>query len=97
MTILVYCLPTDAKEKDIYKFFSVNNCGKIRDIRMIKDQRTGKSKGVAYVEFFHADSVQKSLALHNRPFILKGKEIPFHEIKIQHSQAEKNRAAAAAR
>jgi RNA-binding protein 39 len=52
MTVLIYCLPTAAKEKDIYKFFQKHEVGKIRDIRIIRDQRSGKSKGVAYVEFF---------------------------------------------
>jgi len=41
-----------AKEKDIWNFFSKAECGKIRDIRIIRDQRSGKSKGVAYVEFY---------------------------------------------
>lgn len=48
-TILVYCLPLKAKEKDIWNFFYKANIGRIRDIRIIKDGRSGKSKGVAYV------------------------------------------------
>lgn len=48
-TILVYCLPLKAKEKDIWNFFSNANSGKIRDIRIIRDARSGRSKGVAYV------------------------------------------------
>ena len=54
MTVLVYCLPLKAKEKDIWNFFIKNNSGKIRDIRIIRDARSGRSKGVAYVEFYNA-------------------------------------------
>lgn len=32
---------------------------------MIKDIRTGKSKGIAYIEFFYEDSVFKALALNS--------------------------------
>ena len=54
---MIYSLPLSAKEKDIYNFFSVHKSGKIRDIRAIRDPRTGKSKGVAYVEFWDLLSV----------------------------------------
>ena len=76
-------------------FFYENDCGKIRDIRIIKDGRSGKSKGVAYVEFYTSESIQKALTLGDRPFKLKERQ--FMGLKIQHSQAEKNRAAAAAK
>ncbi len=51
-TIIVYCLPLKAKEKHIWRFFYDSGCGKVRDIRIIRDARSGRSKGVAYVEFF---------------------------------------------
>jgi len=47
-------LPLKAKEKDIWNFFFRANCGKIRDIRIIRDARSGRSKGVAYVEFYNS-------------------------------------------
>lgn len=95
MTILVYCLPLKAKEKEIWNFFIKANCGKIRDIRIIRDVRSGRSKGVAYVEFYNAESVQKALAMSDMPFELKGRH--FNGLRVQHSQAEKNRAAAVAK
>ncbi|MCB0369274.1 MAG: hypothetical protein KDD45_07405 [Bdellovibrionales bacterium] len=95
MTILVYCLPLKAKEKDIWNFFNKYNCGKIRDIRIIRDARSGRSKGVAYVEFYNAESVQKALTMTDMPFDLKGRQ--FSGLRVQHSQAEKNRAAAVAK
>lgn len=44
-TILVNRLHLKADEQHIYKFFKNNECGKIRDIKIIKDSRSGKSKG----------------------------------------------------
>jgi hypothetical protein len=52
---------------------------------------------VAYVEFFTSESVQKALTLHQKIFILEGRNLPACPIVIQHSQAEKNRAALAAK
>lgn len=95
MTVLVYCLPLKAKEKDIWNFFIKNNSGKIRDIRIIRDARSGRSKGVAYVEFYNSESVQRALTMSDMPFELKGRH--FGGLRVQHSQAEKNRAAAVAR
>jgi hypothetical protein len=45
-TILVNRLPLHANEREIYNFFARDKgVGKIRDVRLIKDQRSGKSKG----------------------------------------------------
>lgn len=45
-TILVNRLPLHADEKSIYMFFAKDKgVGKIRDVRLIRDQRSGKSKG----------------------------------------------------
>lgn len=51
-----------ANEQDLWRFFKENNCGKVRDIRIIRDQRTMKVKGLAYVEFFTPESVLMALA-----------------------------------
>jgi hypothetical protein len=47
------------------------------------------------VEFYTSDAVQKALTMSDRPFELKNRE--FMGLRVQHSQAEKNRAAAAAK
>ena len=60
----------------------------MRDIRIIRDARNGRSKGIAYVEFYDQDSVLKAISLSGRQFM-------GNAIKFQHSQAEKNRLAAA--
>ena len=62
----------------------------MRDIRLIRDQRSGKSKGVGYVEFGDAESVMKALALNGIAF--KGQPL-----LVQASMAEKNRLAQAAK
>ena len=58
----------------------------MRDIRLIRDQRSGKSKGVGYVEFYDLESVMKALALNGIAF--KGQPL-----LVQASMAEKNRMA----
>lgn len=45
------------KEKDLFNFFAQSNIGRIIDIKVIRDTRTGKSKGVAYIEFESQESV----------------------------------------
>jgi RNA-binding protein 39 len=87
-TVLVVRLHIKATEYDVYKFFSTAGVGKVRDVKIIRDTRTGKSKGVAYVEFYTPDSVLKSMTL-------SGQMINGQAISVQPSQAEKNRAAAA--
>ena len=101
LTVLMYSLPLKAKEKHIYQFFQMviikeifkYQCGKIRDIRIIRDQRSGRSRGVAYIEFYQDESIPMALALNDRLFIMDGKEVQGQAVKIQMSQAEKNRAA----
>jgi len=53
-----------AEEKEIFGFFKQAQLGKIRDIRIIRDNR-GKSKGIAYVEFYTPESVLMALAMSN--------------------------------
>lgn len=89
-TVLVVRLHIKANEYDVYKFFSNAGVGKVRDVKIIRDTKTNKSKGVAYVEFYTPDSVLKSMTL-------SGQMINGQAISVQPSQAEKNRAAAATR
>eukprot|EP00742_Colponemidia_sp_Colp-10_P003262 GILJ01003472.1.p1 GENE.GILJ01003472.1~~GILJ01003472.1.p1 ORF type:complete len:486 (-),score=71.99 GILJ01003472.1:36-1442(-) len=86
-TVLVLKLHPKAGEREIYEFFS-KAAGKVRDVRIIKDQRSGKSKGVAYVEFYEPTTVYKAISL-------SGSVLMDQQILVQVSQAEKNRVAAA--
>eukprot|EP00747_Dinoflagellata_sp_TGD_P027521 gnl/TRDRNA2_/TRDRNA2_132661_c0_seq3.p1 gnl/TRDRNA2_/TRDRNA2_132661_c0~~gnl/TRDRNA2_/TRDRNA2_132661_c0_seq3.p1 ORF type:complete len:456 (-),score=108.00 gnl/TRDRNA2_/TRDRNA2_132661_c0_seq3:131-1498(-) len=88
-TVMIVCLHHKADERDVYEFFS-SNCGKVRDVQIIRDARTGRSKGLAYIEFYLQESTLKALALSGNP--IKGQAV-----RVQPSQAEKNRAAQAAK
>ncbi|CAK9297547.1 unnamed protein product [Gordionus sp. m RMFG-2023] len=87
-TVLFMQLGPYVNERDIMDFLkSVGKKTKdVRDIRLIVDSRTRKSKGLAYVEFKEPESVQFALGLN-------GKKIRSRPIVVQHSQAEKNRLA----
>eukprot|EP00929_Paragymnodinium_shiwhaense_P105462 TRINITY_DN704_c0_g1_i1.p1 TRINITY_DN704_c0_g1~~TRINITY_DN704_c0_g1_i1.p1 ORF type:complete len:501 (+),score=142.51 TRINITY_DN704_c0_g1_i1:86-1504(+) len=88
-TVMIICLHHKADERDVYEFFS-GNAGKVRDVQIIRDARTGRSKGLAYVEFYLQEATLKALALSGQP--VKGQAV-----RVQPSQAEKNRAAQAAK
>lgn len=73
LTVLIADLSLKATEKDIWEFFTrvgeiciydaYQHAGKVSDIQLIKDGRSGKSKGLGYVEFHDAESVLKALNL----------------------------------
>lgn len=52
------------EEREIFDFFS--DVGKVVDIQLIRDTRTYKSKGLAYIEFEDRRSVPHALALSGR-------------------------------
>lgn len=89
LTVLVANLHMKITEREIYELFS-DGAGKIRDIQLVRDQRTGRPKGVAYVEFYTNDSVIKALSMSGH-FLLN------QPIRVTASQAEKNRAAKASK
>ena len=62
-TILIYRLHLDAREKDLFNFFMAAGIGKVVDIKVIRDPRTNRSKGAAYVEFASQDSVMLAVAM----------------------------------
>jgi len=69
-------------ERDLFDFFS--HVGKVEDIRMIRDQRTQKSKGLAYVEFWEKEAVMKAVSL-------TGQLVNNFPITVQVTQSEKNK------
>ena len=103
LTVLVLQMPLHAKEYDIYQLFSKAGCGKIRDIQIIRDPKNGRSKGVAYCEFYSQDSVFKALTLSGTLFQDSTIKVIYtcfflylFFFKVQPSHAEKNRAHARA-
>jgi RNA-binding protein 39 len=60
-TVFVAQIHPKVNERDLFEFFS--HVGRVEDIRLIRDQRTQKSKGLCYVEFWEKDSVGKAVTL----------------------------------
>jgi len=60
----------------------------VRDVRLITDNKTRRSKGIAYVEFGEVESVPLAMGL-------DGQRLLGVPIIVQASQAEKNRLGAA--
>ena len=61
----------------------------MKDVRIITDNKTRRSKGIAYIEFIEVDSVPLAMGL-------TGQRLLGVPIIVQASQAEKNRLANAA-
>lgn len=60
-TVFVSQIHPKVDERDLFEFFS--HVGRVEDIRLIRDQRTHKSKGLCYVEFWERESVPKAVTL----------------------------------
>ncbi|KAL0484872.1 RNA-binding protein [Acrasis kona] len=63
-TVFISRLPATVVEKDIVDFFNI--CGRVREVQLIRDRFTGKSKGFAYVELAEESSVIPALSLNGR-------------------------------
>ncbi|XP_051967559.1 RNA-binding protein 39-like isoform X1 [Xyrauchen texanus] len=85
----VFCMQLAARirPRDLEEFFSA--VGKVRDVRIISDRNSRRSKGIAYIEFVDSTSVPLAIGL-------SGQRLLGVPIIVQASQAEKNRAAALA-
>ncbi|XP_059807285.1 RNA-binding protein 39-like [Hypanus sabinus] len=81
-TILCLQLSGQIRPRDLERFFST--VGKVRDVKIISDRSSRRSKGIAYVEFYSIDSVPQAIGL-------SGTKLLGVPIIIQASQAEKNR------
>ncbi|KAG0499717.1 hypothetical protein HPP92_003999 [Vanilla planifolia] len=80
-TVFAYQMPLKATERDVYEFFS--KAGKVRDVRLIMDRNSRRSKGVGYVEFYDAMSVPMAIAL-------SGHQLLGQPVMVKPSEAEKN-------
>ncbi len=86
-TVFVTQLQAKATQTDLKKFFKT--VCKVKDVVMLLDKRTGRSKGSAYVEVASLDDVPKALMLDNIPFVFRDGGIGF-PIRVKASEAEKN-------
>lgn len=86
-TVVCMQLAAKIRPRDLEEFFS--SVGKVNDCRLITDNKTRRSKGIAYVEFEEIETVALALGL-------SGQKLLAVPILVQSSQvgAEKNRLAA---
>ncbi|KAF0930924.1 hypothetical protein E2562_037136 [Oryza meyeriana var. granulata] len=80
-TVFAFQLSLKADERDVYEFFS--RAGKVRDVRLIMDRNSRRSKGVGYIEFYDAMSVPMAIAL-------TGQMLLGQQVMVKPSEAEKN-------
>ncbi|XP_074556243.1 uncharacterized protein LOC141812096 [Curcuma longa] len=80
-TVFAYQMPLKASERDAYEFFS--QAGKVRDVRLIMDRNSRRSKGVGYIEFYDVMSVPLAIAL-------SGQLLLGQPVMVKPSEAEKN-------
>ncbi|WOG84183.1 hypothetical protein DCAR_0103364 [Daucus carota subsp. sativus] len=80
-TVFAYQICLKADERDVYEFFS--RAGKVRDVRLIMDRNSRRSKGVGYIEFYDAMSVPMAIAL-------SGQTLLSQPVMVKPSEAEKN-------
>ncbi|XP_078441961.1 uncharacterized protein LOC144711784 isoform X2 [Wolffia australiana] len=80
-TVFAYQINLKADERDVYEFFS--RAGKVRDVRLIMDRNSRRSKGVGYIEFYDVMSVPMAIALSGQ--LLRGQPV-----MVKPSEAEKN-------
>ncbi|XP_054777097.1 uncharacterized protein LOC129285423 [Prosopis cineraria] len=80
-TVFAYQISLKADERDVYEFFS--RAGKVRDVRLIMDRISRRSKGVGYIEFYDVMSVPMAIALSGQPLLGQ-------PVMVKPSEAEKN-------
>lgn len=80
----VFCMQLSQRirPRDLEDFFSA--VGTVRDVKLIADKHSKRSKGIAYVEFKDMESIPLALGL-------SGQKVLGVPIIVQPSQAEKNK------
>ena len=81
-TVLCMQLSQRVGQRNLEEFFS--SVGKVREVRLIMDNKSRRHKGVAYIEFREPASVPLALGL-------SGQKLGGYPIQIQPTQAQKNR------
>ncbi|KAJ3347472.1 hypothetical protein HDU83_002071 [Entophlyctis luteolus] len=85
-TVFIMQLAARVRESDIFDFFQDNGAGKVRDVRLVTDRISRKSKGVGYVEFYERTAVQRAINL-------TGTKLLGIPMIVMHTESEKNRLA----
>ncbi|KAJ4456351.1 putative RNA-binding protein 39 [Paratrimastix pyriformis] len=87
-TVFVSHISPKVDERKLRRFFEDHEVH-VRDVRLIMDRNSRRSKGFGYVECADRESLDKI-------FTLIGQQLEGFSIQIQRSEAEKNKAAAIA-
>jgi RNA recognition motif-containing protein len=77
LQIYIGNLPYRTNEEDLQEHFS--KYGPIDDVRVVKDRRSGRSKGYAFLTFSNARAAKKSLAAQGKE--LGGRSLVVHIAK----------------
>lgn len=88
-TVFVTQLQIKCRKKDLKRFFEKVSGIKVNDIKLMADEITGRSKGLAYVELQNLEDLPKALLLNGQKFVWKKGKLGF-PIAVQPSEAEKN-------
>jgi len=86
-TVFVSQLQVKVSEKDL-KYFFKKFC-EVKDVVLIRDRFTNKSKGFGYVEVKTLEDVPKALLVSGKKFIFRGGKEGF-PVSVKASEAEKN-------
>ncbi|XLR01835.1 hypothetical protein S83_068033, partial [Arachis hypogaea] len=70
-------------ERDVYEFFSRTGKVMVREVRLIMDCNSRRSKGFGYIEFYDVMSVPMAIAL-------SGQFLLGQPVMVKPSEAEKN-------
>ncbi|KAK6505556.1 Nucleolar protein 12 [Arthrobotrys musiformis] len=71
--VFVGNLDFEAAEESLWKHFS--KCGKVENVRLVRDAKTNVGKGFAYVQFADEVDVEKALLLNDKPMeVEKGRK-----------------------
>ncbi|KAF3169121.1 Nucleolar protein 12 [Orbilia oligospora] len=71
--VFVGNLDFEAAEESLWKHFST--CGKVENVRLVRDAKTNVGKGFAYVQFADDVDVEKALLLNDKPMeVEKGRK-----------------------
>ncbi|KAF3179357.1 Nucleolar protein 12 [Orbilia oligospora] len=71
--VFVGNLDFEAAEESLWKHFST--CGKVENVRLVRDAKTNVGKGFAYVQFADDVDVEKALLLNEKPMeVEKGRK-----------------------
>lgn len=84
-TIFVSQLVMKTTERDIKKHFKKHHNCKVNDVQLLRDKRTGRHKGCAYVELGRLEDVPRAVAASG-----KTPEFQRFPILVKASEAEKN-------